>query len=302
MTNIILIAVSLIAGIISGRIKSVPKDSYKLLNAVIINFCLPALALLYLPEIKINTELLYPLASMWIVFITGASIFAAFGKIYHLGKGTTGALILTGALCNSSFIGFPVLSALYGEEGLKIGVVIDQTGSFVVLATAGVIVASLASKGDYSLKKIGRDIISYPPFIAFIIGAILNLFHAELPALIREILGRIGGLVSILALISVGMQLKFNFRGIRVKQLILGLGYKLILAPLIVYIIYFLIFNNRSLSSQVSIIESAMAPMIMGAILADSYKLNPKLSNMMVALGIPVSLITVFLWYYILGI
>jgi hypothetical protein len=89
MTNIILIAVSLIAGIISGRIKSVPKDSYKLLNFIIINFCLPAMAILYLPEIKINTELMYPLASMWIVFIAGAAIFAAAGKMYHLGKGTT---------------------------------------------------------------------------------------------------------------------------------------------------------------------------------------------------------------------
>ncbi|HPS64453.1 MAG TPA: hypothetical protein PK447_02635 [Ignavibacteria bacterium] len=45
MTNIIIIAVSLIIGIISGRIKSVPKDSYKLLNAIINTFCLHAATL-----------------------------------------------------------------------------------------------------------------------------------------------------------------------------------------------------------------------------------------------------------------
>ena len=302
MSSIILIAISLLAGIVLGKIKSIPKDSYKVLNAIIINISLPALAILYIPDIKISSELFYPLSVMWIVFFAGAIIFLAAAKIYKLNKPTTGALILTGALCNSSFIGFPVLRALFGEEGLKIGVVIDQTGSFVILATFGVIIASVFSKGDYSLKKIFKNIILYPPFIAFLIGVMLNVFHISLGILLRDILGSLGGLVSMLALISVGMQLKFTFSGISIKQLILGLSYKLILAPLLVYILFYLILNNRTLNSQVSIIEASMPTMILGAILADEYKLNPQLSNMMVALGIPLSIITITLWYYILKI
>lgn len=302
MSNIILIAISLIAGIISGRIKSIPADSYKLLNSILINFCLPAMAILYLPEIKISSQLIFPLISMWIVFFAGVAIFTVTGKIYNLRKGTIGALILTGALCNTAFIGFPMLTALYGEEGLKLGVLIDQGGSFVVLSTFGVIVASVASKEKWSSKKILKDIISYPPFIGFIIGIALNLFNVTLPPMARDVLNRLGSIVSILAMISVGMQLKFDLSSIRIKHIFLGLGYKLIIAPLILYIIFILIFNKRNLASQVSILESAMAPMVMGAILADNYKLDPDLSNAMVAIGIPLSFITIFIWYYISGI
>jgi predicted permease len=44
-----------------------------------------------------------------------------------------------------------------------------------------------------------------------------------------------------------------------------------------------------------------MAPMITGAILASSYGLKPKLSSMMVGVGIPLSFLTLLFWYFILN-
>jgi hypothetical protein len=52
----------------------------------------------------------------------------------------------------------------------------------------------------------------------------------------------------------------------------------------------------------VSIIEIAMPPMVMGSVLAVSYDLNPKLANLMVGIGIPLSFITIFIWYFILNL
>jgi predicted permease len=43
-----------------------------------------------------------------------------------------------------------------------------------------------------------------------------------------------------------------------------------------------------------------MAPMITGCILAATYGLKPKLSGMMIGIGIPLSFITVAFWYWIL--
>lgn len=40
--------------------------------------------------------------------------------------------------------------------------------------------------------------------------------------------------------------------------------------------------------------------MITGAILASSYGLKPKLSSMMVGIGIPLSFITLAIWFWIL--
>jgi hypothetical protein len=44
-------------------------------------------------------------------------------------------------------LGFPI-EALYGEEGLKTAILVDQPGSFVVLSTLGILVATIYSSGN----------------------------------------------------------------------------------------------------------------------------------------------------------
>jgi predicted permease len=49
-------------------------------------------------------------------------------------------------------------------------------------------------------------------------------------------------------------------------------------------------------TARVTILESAMAPMIMAAVVADEFDLDRQLANLMVGVGIPLSLVTVPLW------
>jgi len=299
MSNIVLIFICLIAGNLLVRSGTLPKEGFKILNNIIIYICLPALAILYIPQIKLSVEMSFPVSVMWIVFLSSVLFFIVLQQIFKWDRKTTGALIMTAGLCNSAFIGFPVLLAMFGEEGLKIGIIIDQAGSFFVLATGGVITCSIASKGNISVKKIIKDIIIYPPFAGFIIGLVINISGMQVHWVINEILQKLGSVMIILALISVGMQLNFNGLNIHIKNLFIGLSYKLIFAPLIVFILFYIILKGRGLTVDVSLIESAMPPMVMGAVMAVSYDLNPKLTNMMVGIGIPVSFFTILLWYYI---
>jgi len=299
MANIILIIICFFTGILLQRVKSFPKDAYKAFNFIIINLSLPALALLYIPQIKVDSQIIFPIASMWIVFAFAIIVFIVLGKIFQWDKATVGALIMTAGLCNSSFVGFPVLMTMFGEEGLKVGVVIDQAGSFVVLATAGVIVSSVFASQEFKVSKIIRDILIYPPFIAFVIGIILKFFGFQHSESSKSILERLGGLIVILALISVGLQLKITIKEIPFKEMFYGLLYKLLLAPALIYLLYFIVAKGRGLSVDVSLIESAMPPMVMGSVMAVSYNLNPKLANLMVGIGIPLSFLTLALWYFV---
>jgi malate permease and related proteins len=102
-----------------------------------------------------------------------------------------------------------------------------------------------------------------------------------------------------LALISVGMQLKFSLEKDLLKELSLGLTYKLLLAPALLYLLFFVMLKSNSLEAKVSVMEAAMAPMITGAILAAKYNLNPRLAGLMVGIGIPLSFLTLIFWYLI---
>lgn len=299
MSNIILIFICLISGKLLTKYKVLPPDGYKILNNFIIYICMPALAVLYIPKIKISGELVFPVSVMWIVFITAVLFFLLIKKILKWDKKTIGALILTGGLSNTAFIGFPVLLALLGEEGLKTGIVIDQAGSFFVLATGGVITGSIASKGEFSFKKIFKDIFIFPPFFGFILGVIINLSGVVVPEIINEILSKLGSILIVLALVSVGMQLQIKDLNNYLTNLAAGLSYKLIMAPLIIFILFYIIFKGRGVIVNACLIESAMSPMIMGAVMAENYGLNPKLAGMMVGIGIPLSFFTIAFWYYI---
>jgi predicted permease len=47
------------------------------------------------------------------------------------------------------FFWFSIIEALYGEEGLKTAILVDQPGSFVVLSTLGILVATIYSSGNW---------------------------------------------------------------------------------------------------------------------------------------------------------
>lgn len=302
MGNFILIFVYLFLGLALQRVKWIPATTYKVLNKIAVNFCLPALALFYIPKIRWNNELLYPIGAAWIGFGASFLFFYLLGKKLGWSKKLTGCLILTAGLSNTSFLGFPIISAIYGPEGMKTAIMIDQPGSFVVLSTLGVLVATMYSKGETNAGLIIKKVLFFPPFLTFLLACAMNVLNYDFLDAIQTGIHSVGSLITPLALVSVGLQLSFDSRSAHWRFLGVGLLFKLILMPALFYVGYILILGQRSMMIDVVIMETAMAPMITGCILASTYGLKPRLSSMMIGFGIPISFVTLGLWYLILHI
>lgn len=300
MINFVLIFVYLFIGLALQRVKWVPTTIYKVLNKIAVNFCLPALALFYIPKIHWNNQLLYPIGAAWIGFGASFLFFYFLGKKLGWSKKLTGCLILTSGLSNTSFVGFPIISAIYGPEGMKTAIMIDQPGSFVVLSTLGVLVAAMYSKGEANAIQILKKVLLFPPFLTFLLACTMNVFNLDFVNVVQEVVHGVGSLITPLALISVGLQLNFDSRSAHWRFLGLGLLFKLLLMPALFYVGYIIILKQHSTMIDVVIMETAMAPMITGSILASTYGLKPKLSSMMIGFGIPLSFFTLACWYVVL--
>lgn len=300
MDNLYLIFICLVGGILLRSVKELPVNAYQTLNGFVIYVSLPAVALFYIPKIQISTEVFFPVGVAWITFLGSVILFSAIGKWFSWPKRLIGCLILTAGLGNTSFVGFPVIEALYGEDGLRTAILLDQTGSFLVLSTFGIAVAAIYSKGKTDTKTIFKKIVLFPPFIAFVVACILNAFHLEFSETWQSLFHKIAMTVTPVALVSVGLQLKFEKRSSHWQFLGLGLLYKLILSPAIIYVLYIVIFGASGIVASVSVMEAAMAPMITAAVIASTNRLKPKLSSMMIGFGIPLSFLTLFFWYLIL--
>lgn len=299
MGSIILLFVCLIIGIVVRRTNIFPSQTPAVLNQFIIYISLPAMALFYLPKIKLSSELIFPASMAWIAFAVSFVLFASLGKIFNWSKKLTGCLILTAGLGNTSFVGIPVIQALFGNEGLETLIIVDLPGTFVVLSTLGIIVATVYSRGENNFGQIFKKVFTFPPFIAFLVGITFTILGWKMFPALDEVFGKLGATVSPLALVSVGYQLRFERKSKHWKFLFLGLGYQLILLPALIYLLFVVIFKQSGLVIQVCIVEAAMAPMITAAIVASAYGLKPKLSNMMVGFGIPISFVTIAFWYWV---
>jgi predicted permease len=299
MINILLIFVFLLFGILLQNVNRFPKDAHKVLNKIVIYVCLPALGLFYIPKIQWSNQLLFPVGVAWIGFVVSFVFFGFLGWRLGWSKKLTGCLMITAGLGNTSFLGFPIIEALYGHEAIKIAILVDQPGTFVVVSTLGILVATLYSSGSPKGSTILKKIILFPPFVVFVIACLMNFYSFQFQESILFLLQKTGSCVTPLALTSVGLQLRFESKSAHWKFLRLGLFYKLVLTPTMIYLLYVVLLHQHSQMIQVAIMESAMAPMIMGCILASSYGLKPRLSSMMIGFGIPLSFITLVFWYFV---
>ncbi|MGY6561593.1 MAG: AEC family transporter [Luteibaculaceae bacterium] len=298
MENFLLIIICLLSGILLKRYANLPHNASIVINTIIIFFCLPAVALLYVPNMIFNPEILLPFFSSFLVWFGAWALFSFLGKLYRWDTTLTTTLILLAGLGNTSFVGFPLVEAYYGSAYIGKAIFADQAG-FLIVSTFAVFLAVKASGGSISTIEITKKLLFFPPFIAFLIA--LALRFVNLPDWFFTLQTKLSAPLVPLAMISVGMQLNFKEKFTQWKYLSVGLAYKLVFAPLLVFTLYFFALNNTSMEAQIGIFEAAMAPMVTAFILVQRYQLKPDLAGMMVGIGIPLSLLTTFFWFLLLN-
>ena len=298
MNNIIMLIVCFVAGILLRRARLMPDNAPATLNSFIIHISVPALTLLYIHELKLSGDIVLVMAMAWICFGMAVVFFRKLGSYLNFSRATVGALILTGGLGNTAFFGLPMIEAYYGHSAMATGILIDQTGSFMVLSTLAIIVAGMYSSGRPTTASIVKNIVRFPPFIALLLA--LLLLPATYPEWLNAVLKRLGDTLAPMALLSVGLQLRMGHLPGNCCALAWGLGYKLILAPLLLFLLYVPLFGAHGQAIQVTLFEAAMPPMITAAIIAQQHDLDPELATLMVAVGLPLSFLTLGAWWWVL--
>ena len=299
MSNFLLLACCLLAGMLLRRTSKLPDDAHSTLNAIIIYLSLPALTLHTLHSFSFDRSQLWPVLMPWALFALGALAFGVIGRLLGLTRSSIGALTLVGGLGNTSFVGLPMIESLQGRDGLSLGLLIDQLGSYLALSTVGVFAAALyaADGRKTSLRTIALKVATFPPFVALVIALLTR--PVPLPAVVDEVLIRMGDTLAPLALLSVGLQLRFDALSKQAGALTLGLSYKLVICPVLVLIVLRLADANFDVTTSVTVIEAAMPPMIGAGVVAAQAKLDAPLVSTMIGIGIPIGLSTAPAWHWL---
>lgn len=300
MINFILIAFSISAGMLFRKYILVPQDAHKGINIWILYLALPAVSFKYIPKIDWSLEMMFPVFAMVLVWAGSWLYMELYCRYKKYGKRSKSSLKLTSGLGNTSFIGFPLIMAYYSEKELSIAVVCDQT-LFVLLSTVGIITAikgGRSEKGGIKASAVAKKLFSFPPFLGCVVAIGLSFFTDMKAA--EPFFDKLVATIGPLALFSVGLQLKFNGWRQEIYQISSAMVYKLILAPLLV-LISALVLGLHSDIARISIFEATMPTMLTSSMIAEQYRLNTRVVNLIIGISILLGFGTTALWSWLLN-
>lgn len=282
------------------HLRTFPDNAAEVLNKVVLYVCLPAAVLLYAPRLQLGAGVLAVAAVPWA--LVGVTVLAVAGltRLLGLRRDEKAVLLLCVALGNTSFLGYPLVRALLGEDALPYAVVYDQFGAFLILSTFGLyVLARYGGDADPTAREIGRRIVTFPPFLAMVFG--LTLMPAEPPAWIAGGLQRLSDALLPLVVLAIGLGLKLKLPRDELRPLAAGLTLKLGVMPAVALaLVWLLPLGLEPVARDTVVLESAMPPMVTAAALAISHRLAPGLASAMVGYGILLSLATLPAWAWLL--
>ncbi len=299
MQQIILIFTCLVIGILlrlSGRL---PDNATKVLGGFVINLALPAAALRSVHELALHPDWWLAAATPWIGAVLAILVIVPLCRALGWTSQRTGALLLVAGWGNTSFVGLPMIAAFAGSQWLGLGIVIDLFGSYLALSTLGLAIASIASAGKFDWRFVIRRVVTFPPFIAIIVAFATN--HLGRPEWFTQITSALADTLTPIALTAVGFALRLDRVSGRLAALGVGLGFRLVVAPLAIVLMYLALRGTGDPVAKVAMLEMAMPPMLGASIIAIDNDLEPDLVALVIGVGVPLSVLTAWAWWSVIA-
>ncbi|MNY12768.1 Membrane transport protein [compost metagenome] len=238
-------------------------------------------------------------AIAWFSILLGMGIGWGLARLGGLPRSQAGALMLLMSLGNTAFIGYPVLSAVYGPEHLTLGIFYDQLGMWIALNTVGIAIASSAGGAAVRPQDLVRKLLCFPPLYAVILGFALH--GLAIPDWLDGAMQRIADMTTLLIMFSLGLALRpSNWRqdSRLVGAVVLV---RLVVIPLVVWGLV-KILGLPLAFQQTAVLQAAMPTMLSCLTLAVLYELDVMLVVNGLMATIFCSLVTLPIWYRLLAL
>lgn len=267
LNSMLSLFVSMLVGFIGFRKNVIDDNSVNVFNKLLLNISVPAMFISAM-NVVLNSSML----ENALICIIGGFIFhfialiiaIIFVKLFKIQKKAIWLFTLTFA--NISFLGFPLISDLFGEEALFYTSLINIS-FFVLVFSVGVYIMSSTSKESFSIKRIFTNYA----FIATMVGIVLFLIPYTLPTFLSKSFNMIGNITPPLSMIVVGATLaKTNVTNAFKKPELYFISIiKLIIIPVVVYVIASL-FVSKELTIIFTILASTPSA-VLGVVMAREY-------------------------------
>ena len=265
-----------------------PAGSVDILNKIIIYVSLPALIFLAVQQTDISLSVTkFPLYAAAVMLVCLALSFGL-GKLLKLKNSLLGAFLITAAIGNTGYIGFPLTIGLFGQGELVKSVFYDF-GTVVVLFTIGIMIAGYFGDPEHKMN-VFKEFATFPSVIALVLGLVCNpltLPHFAVTTLEYLSLANVP-----LVMLTVGLTLESKAIGRYAAPLAAMIAVKLMVSP----VVAFLAGTAGSLSGTnlgIIVLEASMPAVMLSLVVGLKYKLDVEFISLAIVVSIIASLATI---------
>ena len=270
------------------------QDNSRQLVDFVIYFSLPAIVFSKIYPLTLDSRVVGLIFMFIGIILFNLFLSYLIGKILRLNKLYLATFMIIATFGNTSFIGFSYIDAFYGQDFIVYGLIYDIFGSFLLLVSIGMFIITWGKGKKNSVFSISKSILLFPPMIMFFLAILAKNF--EIPKFIMLTTQNLGSTLVPIAMIAIGMKLELKNIFARFHIVSVAVILKMVIVPIIVLLSFKYFYGIDQTWVKVTIIEVAMPPMTMAAVLAIKGGLDEKIAINSLVLGVIASLFTITLF------
>lgn len=217
-------------------------------------------------------NLLVTFALSTVALVVGMVV--AFAVTMRTPQDKRGIIWLACAFSNAGYMGFPLIRALFGNEGLLYASAFVTMFNILIWA-----VGATYLRGQADPKQIVRNVVTCPCILAVVAGLIIYLARIPIPEIIADPVGSVGDMNTPLSMIITGATIASGNlpKLLRNPNLFRTLGVRMLLIPAVTLGLFALLGLHGTVPTVVLLLE-ACPTAAMTTMLAIQYKQDEELA------------------------
>ena len=290
------VSVFIFIGYIAKLLRLVGNKQSGILLGFLLNFALPAQIFNGTYHAHIDIAFLYVCLISLLCSISGGVALFGIGKMLKLERNSILAMSFMGAFGNRLVLGLPIVNGALGESYANKVIIYDQIVTGIPIAFLAPLILSLNGKGIFSVRAITLRLFQSPLFLSLLFGLALKFLPLEIPDELFIPLKSLAQTATPVALFAIGVQMSLKSVKEEWRLTALLLFGKMIIAPLMLFIVVLVSFGGFNDLWRMALIEVAMPPVVSAGAIVIKAGLNAKLAVSAIAFGILLSFVSVPLW------
>jgi hypothetical protein len=215
-----LISMSMVAlGYLLKRTGVIPEEHGHVLARLIFTITLPALIL----RTFMSTRIQGSLVILPLICLAHGALVLVFARLFFRGlpRRDRGLAIISSTGFNNGLFAFPIVEQIWGARGIQYLAMFDIGNVFLLMAV-NYIIADLHSPGggdlSVDLRYVLRSLVRSVPLMTYLVVLSINLTGAPVPAPFFNLVETVARANMPLALLLLGVYLRFQREGVRWKR------------------------------------------------------------------------------------